>query len=83
MKTDSSSNARGVSPDFSEYMNPPECSVNIGDICKRIDMDCENPYIVKRIEKRGNKFYAICSHKDEFSDEEVEEVVYHFYLEKN
>lgn len=68
--------------DFSKYMNPPECSVNIGDICKRTDMDCENPYIVKSIKEKDNKFWAVCKHIDEFSGVEVTETIYHFYLKK-
>ena len=68
--------------DFSMYMNSPECSVSIGDVCERTDMDCENPYVVKGIKEKNGKFWAICKHKDEFSGEIVEETIYHFYLAK-
>ena len=41
---------------FARYMNPPECSVSVGDVCERTDTDCENPYTVKEIRERNGKF---------------------------
>ena len=71
-----------LNEDFSQYMNPPECSVSIGDVCERTDMDCENPYLVKDIKEKDGKFWAVCDHVDEFSGDEVEETIYHFYLKR-
>ena len=71
-----------IDMDFSVYMNPPECSVSVGDVCKRTDEDCENPYIVQDIKEENGKFWAVCKHIDEFSRDEVEETIYHFYLKK-
>ena len=68
--------------DFSMYMNSPECSVCIGDVCERTDMDCENLYKVKGIKEKNGKFWAVCEHEDEFSGEIIEETIYHFYLAK-
>lgn len=67
---------------FARYMNPPECSVSVGDVCIRTDEDCENPYIVQDIKEENGKFWAVCKHIDEFSGDEVEETIYHFYLKK-
>lgn len=67
---------------FARYMNPPECSVSVGDVCERTDTDCENPYTVKEIRERNGKFWAVCSHEDEFSGDIEEVEVYHFYLKK-
>lgn len=68
--------------DFSQYMNPPLPCVEVGGVYyNNFDM-CENPFTVKRIESQDYKYYAICSHVDEFSGEEEEVKVYAFYLSK-
>lgn len=67
--------------DFSEYMNKPECPVEVGKSYIRSDLlDCPEPYLVKEIIDKNGKFYALCEHKDEFSGDMVEEEVYAFYL---
>lgn len=67
--------------DLSEYMNKPECSVEVGKTYFRNDLlDGTEPYLVKSIIDRDGKFYALCQHVDEFSGDMVEEEVYAFYL---
>lgn len=67
--------------DLSEYINKPECPVEVGKTYFRNDLlDGTEPYLVKGIVDRGGKFFAVCSHKDEFSGEDIEEEVYAFYL---
>ena len=68
--------------DFAIHMNPPECSVSVGDMCRRTDDDCQNPYTVMKIKEKDGKFWAVCKHIDEFSGDEAEETIYHFYLRK-
>lgn len=56
------------------YMNPPEPPVEVGKSYYNNVECCENSFIVDSIECiDGYKFYAICSHIDEFSGE-VEKV---------
>lgn len=73
----------GSDEDFSKYMNKPECNVNIGDICKRTDyFICEIEYRVDDIVEKDGKQYAVCSFKDEFTDEVCTEEIFIYYLER-
>lgn len=73
----------GSDVDFSKYMNKPECNVNIGDICKRTDyFICETEYRVDNIVEKDGKQYAVCSFKDEFTDEVCTEEIFIYYLER-
>lgn len=65
---------------FERYMNPPECPVVVGGTYYNNVEMCENPFVVKSIEADGVKFYAICSHVDEFTGVEEEVRVYAGYL---
>ena len=73
----------GSDEDFSKYMNKPECNVNIGDICKRTDyFICETEYRVDDIIEKDGEQYAVCSFKDEFTDEVCTEEIFIYYLER-
>lgn len=70
--------------DFSIYMNPPTCPVNIGETYYRTDLlFCDTEYkvidIVERKGKSGSiKYYAVCEYFDSFTDKiEIEEVYVH------
>lgn len=73
----------GLNEDFSRYMNKPECGISIGDICKRNDyLICETEYRVEDIVERDGKLFAVCSYKDEFTDEVSTEEIFIYYLER-
>lgn len=68
--------------DFGRYMSEPLPPVEVGEVYyNNIDM-CDNPFVVKDIIIKDNKFYAVCSHVDEFTGEEEERTVYAYYLTK-
>lgn len=74
--------------DFSMYMNPPTCPVNIGEIYYRTDLlFCDTEYkVIDIIEKTGKsgitKYYAVCEYLDSFTDKIETEEVYAYLLSK-
>ena len=63
--------------EFKNYMNAPLCRLEIGkEYWDNVDM-AENPYrVVEVTQKENGKFYAKCSHVDEFSGDECMVEVY-------
>lgn len=74
--------------DFTMFMNPPECPVQIGKEYKRTDLLLDDNVLYKVINvftkegKRGSKFYAHCSYESKFDGQICFEDIYAFNLEE-
>ena len=66
---------------FEECMNAPECPVRVGGVYYNTYTMDENPYTVLEVFHNGDyKYYAKCSHVDEFSGENCIVDVFAWYL---
>ena len=67
--------------DFSKYINPPECPVEVGMLCSGSEylMD-DTVYRVLDIKEKDDKWYATCEYEDAFSGEKMVEDIWAYYL---